>query len=105
MSDYGRHARVTDPSTSHEAAESSSPEHTSKTQLAIMAILRYEPMTDLEIERAYRDLEDFGDVPRASESGIRSRRAELVLKGLVEASGEYRPTPSGRKSIVWKLVK
>lgn len=105
MSDYGRHARTTDPLTSHEAAESSTYEHTSKTQLAIMAILRYESMTDTEIINAYRDLEDFGDVPRASDSGIRSRRAELVEAGLVSDSGEFRLTPANRKSIVWELTK
>ena len=99
-----RHARELDPITSWEAAASSTEEHTTKTQIAILAILRWQPQTDTEIVRAYRDLEDFGDVPRASESGIRSRRAELVAKGLVEESGEYRKTDSGRRAIVWRLV-
>jgi hypothetical protein len=105
MFDNGRHARLTDPITSVEAAESNTIEHTSKTQLAIMAILAYESMTDTEIINAYRDLEDFGDVPRASESGIRSRRADLVEKGLVEPTGEYRLSSSGRRCNVWRLVK
>jgi len=99
----GRHARASDPVTSHWAAEEASPEATSRTQDAILAILEHSPMTDTELIRTYNDLVDFGDVPRASESGIRSRRAELVDMGRVEASGEFRELPSGRKSIVWRL--
>lgn len=99
----GRHARHNDPITSHEAAASDLPESQSKTQLAILVILGYGPMTDTEIIRTYSDLYQFGDVPRASESGIRSRRAELVAMGKVEDSGEFRLTPSNRRAIVWRL--
>jgi hypothetical protein len=100
-----RHTRLLDPQTSWEAAASSTEEHTTRTQLAILAILAYGEMTDTEIVHAYRELEDFGDVPRASESGIRSRRAELVEMGKVQATGFYRKTPSGRRCNIWELVK
>ena len=100
-----RHARTLDPVTSHEAAASSTEEHTTKTKLAILAILAYGEMTDTEIVNAYRDLEDFGDVPRASDSGIRSRRAELVDEGKIRPTGYYRKSPSGRRCNIWELVK
>ena len=99
-----RHARSTDPHTSVLAAESSTELLQTKTQLAILAILEYGPATDLEIIRIYRDLVEFNDAPQASESGIRSRRSELVRAGKVEDSGERRRTPSGRLSIVWGLA-
>jgi hypothetical protein len=100
-----RHARLTDPQTSWDAAYSSTWERTTRTQTAILAILAYGEMTDPEIINAYRDLEDFGDVPRASESGIRSRRAELVEMGKIQATGYFRKSPSGRNCNIWELVK
>lgn len=99
-----RHARSTDPSTSVMAAESSTELLQTKTQLAILSILEYGDATDTEIIRIYRDLVEFGDAPQASESGIRSRRSELVGQGKVTDSGERRRTASGRLSIVWRLV-
>jgi hypothetical protein len=39
--------------------------------------------------------------PRASESGIRSRRAELVDRGLVVDTGRRIRLESGRYAIVW----
>jgi len=99
-----RHARSTDPQTSALAAESSTELLQTKTQLAIMAILEHGEATDIEIIRIYKDLVEFGDAPQASDSGIRSRRSELVRSGQVMDSGARRRTPAGRLSIVWKLV-
>lgn len=39
-----------------------------------------------------------------SDSGIRTRRAELCDAGYVVASGEYGVTKSGRKSIIWQVT-
>lgn len=103
MSDFGRHARNTDPRTSILAAESSTALQQTKTQLAIMAILEHGDATDTEIIRTYQDLVEFGDAPQASDSGIRSRRSELVKAGKVEDSGLRRRTPAGRLTIVWRL--
>jgi hypothetical protein len=97
-------ARNTDPETSHEAAGSIEDEAVTKTQLAIMAILRYRPMTDQELVVVYRDLVEFGDAPQASESGIRSRRSQLVKAGKVEPVGETK-TLANRRTIVWGLTK
>ena len=36
-------------------------------------------------------------------SSVRPRRLELVQEGLVEDSGQVRPTHSGRDAIVWRI--
>jgi hypothetical protein len=40
-----------------------------------------------------------------TDSGVRTRRSELVALGLLRDSGRVRPTKSGRDSIVWVLVE
>lgn len=90
-------ARRTDPQTSHDAAESV--KRVTDTQSYILQALR-RPRTDIQLVEAYVRI---GKAPRASESGIRSRRAELVRKGLVIDSGVKQVLPSGRKAIVWAL--
>lgn len=96
------HARKTDPQTSHDAAESVV--DISKTQFIIRALLS-KPATDEELIARYRAIEpnSQGVVPRASDSGIRSRRAELHKLGQVVPVG-YSTTKSGRKSIVWEAA-
>jgi hypothetical protein len=88
-------ARVTDPETSHEAAESV--DRVTETQEYILRALR-RPRADVELVEAYRS---FKRAPRASESGIRSRRAELVDRGLVVDTGRRVRLDSGRYAIVW----
>ena len=90
-------ARTLDPETSHEAAESV--QNITETQEAIYKLLR-QPMTDQQLIAFYRELVEFGKAPMASESGIRSRRAELVQLSLIEAKGDSK-TWSGRRCIVW----
>ncbi len=90
-------ARKTDPHTSHEAA--ASVVEVTETQLAIFGLLK-KPMTDQDLVTAYGKLVLSRKAPMASESGIRSRRAELVELELVERKGESK-TWSGRKCIVW----
>jgi hypothetical protein len=93
------HARTTDPSTSHEAA--ASVKNLSRTQSGILGILKT-PMTDEQLivryQRMFLSLPEL--FPRASDSGIRSRRAELFKLGLVEPIG-YSKTKSNRKTIIW----
>lgn len=88
-------ARVTDPETSHVAAESV--DNVTETQAYILRALR-RPRADVELVEAYRN---FKRAPRASESGIRSRRAELVDRGLVIDTGRRVRLDSGRYAIVW----
>jgi len=90
------HARTTDPQTSHEAAQRV--EKTNLTQFYIWLALK-RPATDVELVERYNNDRN---APRASESGIRSRRAELVEAGMVEDSGQRVKLPSGRNAIVWQ---
>lgn len=88
-------ARVSDPVTSHEAAESV--DRITETQEYVLKALR-KPRPDVQLIEAYRA---FKRAPRASESGIRSRRAELVDRGLVIDTGRRVKLDSGRYAIVW----
>jgi hypothetical protein len=88
-------ARRTDPQTSHDAAKSV--DRVTNTQLYILQALR-RPRTDVQLIEAYRAI---GKAPQASESGIRTRRSELVRKGLVVDAGIKQALPSGRMAIVW----
>ncbi len=50
--------------------------------------------TDFEIQKA----------SGLNPSTQRPRRIELVECGLVRDSGKTRPTPSGRKAVVWEII-
>ena len=95
---YGRPAaRTNDPETSHEAAESV--QHVRESQAFILGILAtVGPLTDEEINREVKRR-----AVRMSDSGIRTRRSELVTQGRVEDSGLRRTTESGRRTIVWRV--
>jgi len=88
-------ARNGDPVTSHLAAESV--DNVTETQAFILRCLK-RPRNDAELINAYRA---YKTAPRASESGIRSRRAELVDRGLVIDTGARVKLTSGRYSIIW----
>ena len=90
-------ARKTDPRTSHEAAESV--QNITATKAYVLKALR-RPRNDAQLIEAYRS---YKTAPIASESGIRSRRAELVDAGLVRDSGKRVKMASGRSSIVWEV--
>lgn len=90
-------ARRTDPITSHDAADSV--DNITQTQSYVLRCLR-RPRVDVELVSAYRE---YKTAPRASESGIRSRRAELVDRGLVIDTGRRVRLESGRYAIVWGL--
>ena len=87
--------RGTDPLTSKEAELSV--DNVTETQDYILRVLR-RPRADFQLVEAYNA---YKRAPRASESGIRSRRAELVGRGLVVDTGARVIMPSGRRSIVW----
>jgi hypothetical protein len=70
------------------------------TQQAVLSVLK-RPRTDPQLIEAYRKLKR---APQASESGIRTRRAELVDKGLVADTGKRAKTPFGRQATVWGLA-
>ena len=88
-------ARRTDPKTSKLAAQSISSDRIRESQMEILGILKsYGPLSDNKI---------FEYVERQSVSGARTRRCELVRRGLVGDSLDMEVTVSGRMSIVWKL--
>lgn len=99
------HARSSDPDTSHEAAASTGDVRAS--QAAVMLVLNEcGPVTDETLVATYhrawaRDTENL--LPRQSPSGIRSRRAELVRRGLVVWTGQKATMTTGRKGRVWAV--
>jgi hypothetical protein len=87
-------ARTTDPETSHEAAESV----TNITPLKQEILQRLmTPMTDADLIEAIR----VSSRLIVTESGVRSRRAELVQAGLVKDTGARVKLATGRNAIVW----
>jgi hypothetical protein len=93
-------ARVTDPQTSHEAARSATALQYSA-QVGVLHVLRTNgPLTDAALVDVYRRYARAGIVRPQSDSGIRSRRAELVASGRVLACGRVR-LPSGRHAMRW----
>jgi hypothetical protein len=47
----------------------------------------------------------YTSLPRQSLSGLRTRRSELVKKGLVEWTGDYETLNTGRRARIWKAIK
>lgn len=85
-------ARRSDPGTSWEAAESVT--GIRESQAEVLALFReHGPMTDEEARARYRG--------RQSVSGFRTRRSELVDRGLVRDTGERRRMTTGRRAVVW----
>lgn len=95
-------ARKSDPVTSHEAANSVDEFKATQTQEAILKLLK-QAMTDQDLVFDYHVAVIRGDAPKASESGIRSRRAELAERKLVVPVG-YKKLESGRRAIVWEAA-
>lgn len=95
-------ARVTDPETSHRAASSVNLTRGQKIVLELFQIRNH--MTDSELIDFNRREAMCDQSRRLSESGARSRRAELTAGGLIVDSGIRKLTENGRQSIVWKLV-
>jgi hypothetical protein len=94
-------ARRTDPETSHEAA--SSVDGLLVKQAAVLRVLsRICPASDDELWNAYESARAQGEaLPQQSSSGMRTRRKELVERGLVWDSGFRLLMASGRKAIAW----
>jgi hypothetical protein len=90
-------ARTTDPETSHEAAMSV----TNITPLKQEILQRLmTPMTDTDLYETLRT----GSRLIVTESGVRSRRSELVQAGLVRDTGARQKLKTGRNAIVWETT-
>lgn len=73
-------------------------------QLSVLNVLKRRPaqgFTDEELVHSYRLQAAAGRVPRQSESGIRTRRAELVKLGLVVPTGVKRAMSTGGEGQVF----
>lgn len=95
-------SRKTDPWTSFAAG--ASVKDLSETKRTILSLLFSESVTDEQLIVRYRKMADLGIAPHASDSGIRSRRAELVDAGLVHAVDVGR-SRFGRSSLVWGVKR
>lgn len=108
--DFVAHARHTDPHTSHEAAASLTSERVRHSQIAVLGVLcgalsGY--ADDQELIDEYQMCREtlHWEIPRQSDSGIRTRRKELVQQGLVENAGKTTVSPdTGRRMIVWEVT-
>ena len=95
---YKANARRSDPDTSHAAAQSLSSDKLRESQGAVLRhFVEHGPMTDVDLGNAYEG-------PPQSPSGLRTRRRELVDRGLLEDAGTRKRLTSGRYAIVWRVV-
>lgn len=88
--------RSTDPETSRNSTE---PERLRSQYENILSVYaKNGALSDTELWVNYRAM--FPD-QRISPSGLRTRRAELVTKGLVKDTGTLGVTASGRSTVIW----
>lgn len=88
-------ARSTDPVTSHQAALFATGKAESHRVMALRVLKAHpEGLTDFEL----------AERTGVAQTSIGVRRKELVQMGLVVATLERRPSPSGAKAIVWKAL-
>lgn len=101
----GPRARLTDPNTSHLAAEAADLEGS---QAVVHAVLEYagpDGLTDEEISEGARQERFVAIVGRRySDSRLRTARAELVERGVVVDAGHVRHTAFGYEARVWMLA-
>lgn len=87
--------RSTDPDTSRAAAAAQTPARLSTGRLlALVALGTHGPLTDFEL----------ADHTGRAQTSIGCRRKDLARVGLVEATGDTRPSPTGSPSKVWRLT-
>jgi hypothetical protein len=87
-------ARVSDPSTSHGAAEENRPRRSKHRQLVLDALVRagQHGLTDFEL----------GAIVGLQPTSCGKRRLDLQRDGLVEPTGDRRPSPTGTPALVWR---
>ena len=97
-------ARTGDPETSRLAARSVT--RLTEKQTAVLRLMRVarHGLTDQGLVSLYAAEAVRGRYPRQSESGIRTRRAELVRRGSVVDTGARVRLASGRSAVVWKAA-
>lgn len=108
-------ARTSDPETSHTAARKAGRRLGMK-QLAVLHLFQqlhafgppFNAITDerlvQEYEGDWRNVEPMTWYPTQADSGLRTRRNELVTLGYVEDSGSRGETSHGGASVRWRLT-
>jgi predicted transcriptional regulator len=92
---YGGVPPHSNATTSRAAAESVKPHATRLARLVLEHVRARGGLTSAEAES------ELGLIHQTASARLR----ELVKLGLVADSGETRPTPSGRRAIVWRAVE
>jgi hypothetical protein len=95
-------ARRTDPTTSHAAA--ASVDLRDSHRAVADCFEAYVELTDEELLRVYRQRQVSHVYPAQSDSGLRTRRRELVDLRVLENSGRKARMETGRLAIVWTLA-
>jgi hypothetical protein len=90
--------RTWDPSTSHDAAQSISPEDLNDLEDTILFTLQHAKLADHELVAIV------APVAHVTPQRVRTIRNYLALAGMVEPTGMYHLTESGRKAMVWQAV-
>ena len=93
-------ARMSDPSTSHAAADSN--ENRRLVEDSVFGLLLEHPMSDEELETTYFLR---AEMPVAHIDSPRKRRSDLARKGLVIATKLAATSATGRKVTVWAVAK
>jgi uncharacterized protein (DUF2225 family) len=95
--------RTNDPETSHLAERSVS--DVTEKQDAVYEVLKvFGPLTDKDLIQIYGEaVNECGLCPQ-SDSGLRTRRKELVDKGIVEWTGQKIKDGTRRLSRTWKVT-
>lgn len=102
MTDNQAHARSTDPETSHIAADSVNVGRTKRLVLNALRVLRKNGEEPVKADRLTILILSFGN--NVSDSGVRSRLAELVREGSVEVADTNGFTRSGRRCRRYRLA-
>lgn len=97
-----RIARSTDPDTSREGDIT---DLRKKQQQVLSILIDYGPLSDHAIKTLYENLQASRGFDPQSASGLRTRRKELVDRGLVRDSGQrVQSRESTRRTIVWEAT-
>lgn len=96
--------RTTDPETSAKAIEPVTEASLNRKQESVLEALRRLGNRACDQEMIYHYQNNMHDLPQQSESGLRTRRKELVTQGKVADIGLRVHTESGREAIVWSVV-
>lgn len=102
MTDNQAHARNTDPETSHMAADGVDVGRTKRLILNALRVLRENGEEPVKADSLTTFIQRFGN--NVSDSGVRSRLAELIREGRVEVADKNGLTPSGRRCRRYRIA-